>query len=432
MKSSKKGKSEKTFFVKPYFRVIHKIKDRFTIKNKNEKTSRENLFSVFEVVFISAISIVFGLVVGCIISYNKDTFAGKEISDNLKELILTYNNIVDNYYDEVDEKELVDAAVSGMVDILDDPNTLFMDESVAKDFNETVEGSYVGIGVTVQFINDTNKIIAVNEDGPADKAGLKVNDLIIGVDKVDVRGIYGEELTQYIKGEEGTKVTIKVLRGEEKKSFKVTRGRIELDTATSKVIKRDDKKIGYLNIDSFADNTFTQVSTNLKKLEKKKIDSLIIDVRSNPGGQLSQVKQVLDLFFDKDTVLYQVKEKGKKTKIYAENKDKKSYSVVVLTDSASASASEILAACFKENYKNAKIVGTTTFGKGTIQKAVKLSSGASVKYTTQEWLTSKGKSLNEKGLKPDFEVEISDNYRCSPTEENDDQLQKAIDILIKK
>ena len=164
-------------------------------------------------------------------------------------------------------------------------------------------------------------------------------------------------------------------------------------------------------------------------MEKKKIDSLILDVRSNPGGHLLQTRQILSLFFDKKTVLYQVQAKKTKKKVYSLSNDKREYPIVVLIDSGSASASEILASCFKENYKNINIIGNKSYGKGTVQKSKSLNSGTSIKYTTEKWLTSKGKWINKKGVKPNIEVSLGEEYVNNPGHETDAQLQKAIEIL---
>ena len=185
-------------------------------------------------------------------------------------------------------------------------------------------------------------------------------------------------------------------------------------------------------MDTFASNTAKQFSKELKKLEKKNVDSLIIDVRNNSGGRLSQVKEILDEFLGNKVEIYRIETKGKVEKVYTSDKIKRNIPVVVLVNEGSASASEILATAFMDRYKNATIVGTVTYGKGTIQKAVELSSGASLKYTTQKWLTSKGEYLQDKGLTPDIEVNQKGEYYDNPTDENDAQLQKAIEVLTTK
>ena len=176
--------------------------------------------------------------------------------------------------------------------------------------------------------------------------------------------------------------------------------------------------------------TFYQFKEHLTKLEKNKIDSLIIDVRDNTGGHLTQVNKILSMFFDKKTLLYQIETKNGVENIYATDNDKRNYKVVILINYGSASASEILASAFQDNYKNVTIVGTKSYGKGTIQSAIRLSTGASLKYTSQKWLTSKGVWLDNKGVVPNVEVKIEDpNYTV--TGEKDLQYLKAVEILKK-
>ncbi len=405
-----------------------KFKKKKSSQIQEETMEQRKGFNSIEVSCIIVISVLFGVIMGCVLMYGRNRYSSF-MSSEVREFVSTYENILDNYYDSVDKKELMNAAIAGMISSLDDPYSSYMDDATTDEFNQTVEGSYVGIGATVSWEEEKSTIISLFSNSPGEKAGLKVGDIIKKIDKKEVQGLSLDEISKLMKGNIGTKVNITVLRGTKEKTFTVKRSRVEIPSVSSKVISKDDKKVGYLFIETFSSNTYSQFEQHLKHLEKKKISSLIIDVRDNPGGQLLQVKRVLDVFFDKDTVLYQIETKGKKQKIKSSTKDKKNYPIVVLVNSASASASEILASCFQENYKNASIVGVTTYGKGTVQKAIELSSGASLKYTTQKWLTSKGKWINEKGVIPDVEVVQEQNSSEVLTDENDMQLQKALEIL---
>lgn len=387
---------------------------------------RNSGFNTVEVLVIVLISALFGLIAGFVLSYSRTT--GTEVSEEVKEIISTYDSIVKNYYGEIDENELLDAAVSGMVNTLDDPYSFFIDSDDAESFNETVDGSFVGIGATVEWADNKFRIIEILADSPAKKANLKVDDYIIRVGDTSVDGKTLDELTELIRGKKGTKVNITVLRGEEELTIAVERDIVEIPSVSGMLI---DDSIGYVEIESFASNTAEQFEVELKKLEKKKIKSLIIDVRDNPGGRLGEVDDILDLFLAKNKVLYKIETKDKIEKIYTEDATKRSYPVAVLVNYDSASASEILAASFQDNYEKATIVGTVTYGKGTIQKAVKLSSGSTVKYTTQKWLTPKGVWINEVGIMPDTLIEQSNDYCTNPGIDNDVQLQKAIEILKK-
>ena len=282
------------------------------------------------------------------------------------------------------------------------------------------------------FDGEYNKIVEVDVNGPAFKAGLKKDDVILSVDGKDTKGVYGNNLTKLVNGKKNTKVKIKVKRGDTVKTYSVVRKLIEIESVTSDIFKENNKIIGYIDVDIIASNTYEQFKKNLDKLEKQNIDSLVIDLRDNPGGHLSQTKEILSLFFDKKIVLYQVRDKNKTKKVYATGNISKKYPIVILVNEESASAAEIITASFKENYKNCMVVGTNTYGKGTVQQTIKLSTGTSIKYTIEEWLTPKGKNINKVGIKPDVELKQSQDYLMKPSYENDSQLQGALEILKKK
>ena len=415
MRKSKK-KSDKKLKMENFFNILN-----FDLDNDSK-------FSIFEVVIIIFISIVFGMIVGYVLTYTRSPLGSVKSNSKLSEIISTYNSIKDNYYKEIDEDTLVNAAVSGMIGSLDDNYSNYMDSSTTDSFNESVEGSFVGIGITIMYDGEYNKIIAVDDKGPSNKI-LKVDDLIVKVSGKDVRGIYGDDLKKFIRGKVGTAVKIKVLRNNKYLTFSIKRTNIEIETVKSNYFDVESKRIGYLDVDVISSNTYKQFNKNLKRLENKNIDSLIIDLRDNPGGHLSQTKEILSMFFNKKTVLYQLKDKDTKKKIYSSSNETRSYPIVILVNDGSASASEIITSCFMKNYNNIKVVGTTTYGKGTVQQSHQLSTGTSIKYTVQEWLTSNGKSINEKGIKPDEELLMNSEYYSNPTYNTDNQLQKAIEIL---
>ena len=415
MRKSKK-KSDKKLKMENFFNILN-----FDLDNDSK-------FSIFEVVIIIFISIVFGMIVGYVLTYTRSPVGSVKSNSKFSEIISTYNSIKDNYYKEIDEDTLVNAAVSGMIGSLDDNYSNYMDSSTTDSFNESVEGSFVGIGITIMYDGEYNKIIAVDDKGPSNKI-LKVDDLIVKVSGKDVRGIYGDDLKKLIRGKVGTAVKIKVLRNNKYLTFSIKRTNIEIETVKSNYFDVESKRIGYLDVDVISSNTYKQFNKNLKRLENKNIDSLIIDLRDNPGGHLSQTKEILSMFFNKKTVLYQLKDKDTKKKIYSSSNETRSYPIVILVNDGSASASEIITSCFMKNYNNIKVVGTTTYGKGTVQQSHQLSTGTSIKYTVQEWLTSNGKSINEKGIKPDEELLMNSEYYSNPTYNTDNQLQKAIEIL---
>lgn len=383
-------------------------------------------FTILEVVLIIIIAILFGVIVGYFINYSRNDTTK---DSSLNEVVSTYNNIVNNYYGNLDKNRLSDAAIKGMIESLDDPYSNYMDGNAAEDFNESIDGSFTGIGVVIQNGEEYTTIIEIYDNAPAKKAGMQVGDIIIKVNGNDVKGMTGNDLAKMIKGKKGTKVNITVKRDDKEISIDVKRDVVDLISVNDKIIEYEGKNIGYIRINNFAANTYSQFYKSLKALESKKIDSLIIDVRSNPGGHLQQTKQILSLFFNSKTVLYQIKSKGKVERVYSYSNESRKYPVAVLIDRASASASEILASCFKENYKKVFIVGNTTYGKGTVQKTQTLKDGTTIKYTTETWLTSKGKSINQVGVTPTVEVNLTEKYVENPCDDNDDQLKEALNKL---
>lgn len=388
-------------------------------------------FNTIEVVIIMIIAILFGGLLGSVLTYTRGFTKNVGVPAELEEVVSTYNTIVDNYYDKLDKKELLDSAIKGMVDYLDDPYSIYMDQDTSESFNETVNGEYQGIGAKVMQQNDQVVVYSVFENSPASRAGLKKDDIILSVAGKNTKGKSLSEITAILKdGKRGSKVKIKIERDGEEKELTLQRGTVEIPSVTEKIIEREDQKIGVLTIDVFAANTYKQFKNKLTALEDKKIDSLIIDVRGNPGGHLNQVTKILSLFMSKDKILYKIENKGKKESVYSETKERRKYPIVVLANKSSASASEILVAAMKESY-GAKIVGLTTYGKGTVQKAFSLESGASIKYTTEKWLTPKGESIDKVGVAPDVEVELNEEYLNHPTDDTDNQLQTALDTLTK-
>lgn len=406
-----------------------KKKKNYFLKNFINEFKSTSKFSMFEVLIIVLISISFGIVIGYILTY---TNGGIKYDSNLSDIISTYSNISNNYYKKVNQKDLSKAAISGMLNELDDNNSFYLDDSTSGKFNESIEGSFVGIGITIQYDGEYNKVIEVNKGDPADIAGIKKDDIILSIDDKDCKGIYGDDISKLIRGKPGTEVKIKIKRKNVEKVIKVLRGKIEIQNVTYQVYEYDETKIGYIKINVVSANSYKQFEKALLAVEKKKIDSVIIDVRGNPGGYLVQARNILSLFFDKKTVLYQLVEKGSKTKkIYSTSKEKRNYPIVILVDCNSASASEVIASCFKERYKNASVVGTSTYGKGTVQESKTLNSGNAIKYTIEGWLTSKGNDLEGKGLKPDYVIELTEEYYNNPSIDNDAQFQKAVELLKK-
>lgn len=394
-------------------------------------TIKKEGFSYPEMVIIMIIAILFGFLIGNVVSFTKKETTNSSVPSELKEFVDTYNDIVNNYYDKVNKEELIDAGIKGMINYLDDPYATYFDGTSSTNFNQTLEGNYEGVGIEVTLDNSKVKITKVFADTPAKKAGIKVGDYITKVNGESVEGKSLSDVVSLIKTAKNKEVEITITRDNQEKTMKVTRTTVDMPYTSSKVYEENSKKIGYLKIEMFSNNITKQVKKELESLKKKNIDKLVIDVRDNPGGYLTQVTEILSLFMTKKDVIYQLQTKNNKEKVYGtSSKATYSYPVVVLINENSASASEILASAFKETY-NAEIVGVNSYGKGTVQKTGDLNNGDTIKYTVQKWLTPRGNWINEKGVTPTKEVKLELKENEILTEDNDNQLKAAIELASK-
>lgn len=412
------------------------------IKNKEEVEIREVIverkvgFNYAEVIVIMIITLIIGTAIGSFVAYiARDKETDKEVvtkvPNDLEEFVKTYNNIINDYYEEVDRDKLLEAGINGMLQYLGDDYSVYMDKDTSDDFNEQVEGKYTGIGVEIiQEVEGSVYISRVFDNSPAAKAGLQVGDIFISVDGTDVKEKSASEISTLIKGSDDGEVEVVVERNGKEKTFNLSLKVVEIESVISKVFEQNGKKVGYLELSIFASNTYTQFERKLLELEGKDIDSLIIDVRDNSGGYLSSVTDIASLFMNKSKIIYQLDTKGVLEQIYSKTNTSRDYDIAVIINHNSASASEILAAALQESY-GATVVGTNSFGKGTVQKAYQLESGATVKYTIQKWLTPDGNWINEKGVTPDVEVSLNGDYYENPSDETDNQLQKALEELSK-
>ena len=401
-------------------------------KKINKKIVEKKTFSTLEVIILIIISVIVSLAIGCLLTYNLNKQSYSTLSNNKKKILKQYDYIVDNYYEKVDEKKLSDGAIKGMLESLGDDYSYLIDEESSDNFDIELEGEYKGIGIEIYKDNDSNLVIGkVFEKSPANKAGLKEGDIILEVDGTDCSKTEPSKIAEYIR--KGTKktFTIKIDRKGTKKEFTINKDTVTIKSVTSKTFNKNNKLVGYIYIGLFSNNAYEQFNNALNELESKKIDALIIDVRDDSGGHLTTATKILSLFLDRRHIIYQTNTKGKIEKFYSSGKVTKKYPIVVLQNNNSASASELLSAALKEEY-GAIIIGETSFGKGTVQELNDISENTEFKITTKEWLTPKGNSINKKGVNPDYEVKLSDNYYKDPSDSNDNQLQKALEIITKK
>lgn len=407
------------------------IEDENIDNVKEIVTIQKEGFSYPEMVIIMIIAILFGFLIGNVVSFSKKDGNSSSVPSDLKEFVATYNDIVNNYYTSVNKEELIDAGIKGMINYLDDPYATYFDGTNSTTFNQTLEGNYEGIGVEVTSDNNKVKVTKVFDDTPAKKAGIKVGDYITKVNGESTEGKTLSEVVSSIKNAKSKDVEITITRDNQEKVLKVTRTTVDMPYTSSKVYEQNGKKIGYLKIEMFSNNIGKQVKKELTSLEKQKIDKLVIDVRDNPGGYLTQVTDILSLFMTKKDVIYQLQTKDKKQKVYGiSSKATYKYPVTVIINENSASASEILASAFKETY-GAEVVGVNSYGKGTVQKTGDLNNGDTIKYTVQKWLTPKGTWINEKGVTPTKEVKLELADGKTLTEDNDTQLKAAIELASK-
>ncbi|WP_210367227.1 S41 family peptidase [Bacillus sp. REN3] len=358
---------------------------------------------------------------------------------NMDKVEQAYSLIFNSYVEKVEEKKLVEGAIQGMLSTLKDPYSVYMDKETVKQFNETLQSSFQGIGAEVSKIEGKIVIVSPFKDSPAEKAGLKPNDQILKVDGESVEGMELSEATLKIRGKKGTEVELEIGRKglKEPLKVKVIRDTIPQITVHSAMKKVNGEKIGYLEITSFSEDTSKEFKKELKVLEDKGISALLIDVRGNPGGLLSSVEEILRELVAKEKPLYQIEERsGEKTRYFSVLDKPKEYPIGVLTDKGSASASEILAGALKEA-GGYPVIGEKTFGKGTVQQPVPMGDGSNIKLTLYKWLTPDGNWIHKKGVQPTVEVSQPVLYNTHPLQleeplkidMNNEQVKNAQEIL---
>lgn len=402
----------------------------------NRKLNKDADCKVYEliifgalIVFMTAFMSVF--IMNIVLNSKQTSLTSKSNKDELAELEEVYDTIKTSYYKEVDSKKMIDEAINGMLSSLNDHHTSYFNKKQTDDFNKLMNGSYEGIGVEISSDKDGNIVIlSVFKNSPASEAGLKFGDVFVKVDGKKIEKMTPTDVVALIQGNNKTKVNITIKRNEKEMDFEVEKRNIEIESVESKVYDENNKKIGYLIINNFANNTYDQFRKNLEEIEEKNISGLVIDVRGNSGGYLHSVTNILEMLLPKNTVMYQIADKKTTTKYKTETIESRNYPIAILVDKASASASEILAVSLKESY-GAYVVGTSTYGKGTVQTTKLLSSGGMIKYTIQKWLSPKGNWINDVGVSPTNEVELKEEYNQNPIDENDNQLQKALELVSK-
>lgn len=339
-------------------------------------------------------------------------------SEYISEFIDVYTEVVDNFYEEVDQKGMMEAALEGMMNYLKDNYSIYLDEEKTDELSFTLDGSYQGIGIQAYG----NIVVHIYENSPAEKAGLKIYDEIVKVNGQEITINTGDKITEYLKNDKDNEIIVK--REDKELKFNINTSKVYIKSTEENVIQSKGKRIGYIALSSFSANSAEDFQNSLLELNKEKeIDSLIVDLRGNTGGYLNSASKIANIFLKKKQVIYSLESKDGVTTFKDETKQSLDYEVVVLVNQGSASASEVLAGALKDSY-GATIVGMKTFGKGTVQTTKKYG-GTMIKYTSAKWLRPNGECVDKVGIVPDYEVEveIKDNVKY------DKQLDKAIELL---
>lgn len=314
--------------------------------------------------------------------------------------------IKENFKDPVTDQQLNEAKLKGMFDSLD-PYSNYYNKEEYKELTETLSGSFVGIGVHIEQYNDFLRVTKPIAGGPAEKVGIQIGDVIIKVDGVDISKVILEKAINMIKGEENTIVKITVLKtGTNKEvTFSIPRGVIKVESVASKMLPNN---VGYVSLSEFDATSSSDVITAVKKLEAQKMKGLILDLRDNPGGYLTQAIELSDFFLPKNVEIMSIDYKEMQDEVVLDQKVGYDIPLVVLVNKNSASASEIVAAALQKNGR-AKIVGENSYGKGTVQDVIRLPEGDGFKLTVAEYRGPKQMKINGVGVKPDYDVKVNDH-----------------------
>lgn len=368
---------------------------------------KKTKFELWEVIAITLFSsLVMSFCTGYLVYKSS---CGKVTSVNgdeyLAELYKAYDEIKSNYYSSVDLGSLVDAGIKGMFSYLGDPYTTYLDKDQTDNLTDSLKGTQHGIGVLINLSDEEKKIIIskVYDNTPAKEAGLVSGDEIVKVnDKLVSESENLKDITALIKSSDEVRLVIQ--RDGVDKEYTLKTADFYNPSVEENIIEgANGDKIGYLQISKFNETAYEQFNQKLNKIEATGINSLIIDLRGNTGGFLSAATKISELFLKKGEVIYSLNEQSGTKVTYDETEESRNYKVFVLVNESSASASEILAAALQDSY-GAILVGTTTYGKGKVQKTNKMNDGTMYKYTSAKWLTPKGECIDGVGLKPDIEI----------------------------
>lgn len=346
-----------------------------------------------------------------------------DAAESLLEKIEEINAYIDYYYIfDVDQEAMENSLLAGYVSGLGDPYSVYYTEEELDSVLESSSGAYYGIGVLVGQMEDgTLQVVNVFRNSPAMEAGMQKEDVIVGVDGQNVEGMELDQVVAYIKGAEGSQVTVTVYRAStgETLDLSMERREVEVDTVEYRML---DSNVGYLQLVEFDDVSLQQMEDALKDLESQGMESLILDLRDNPGGLLTSVVDIADLFLDEANIFYMEDKAGNRVDYDAEDGTAYDGPLVILVNGNTASAAEVLSGTLQD-HGIAQLVGTTTFGKGIVQTFYELSDGSGIKLTTAHYFTPNGTDIHGTGIEPDVTVEMETGA------DPDVQLQAAQELL---
>jgi carboxyl-terminal processing protease len=357
------------------------------------------------------------------------TVDDEETKNGIIKLLALKSQIEEEYYQDVDSKTLMEGAIKGMFESLDDPYSAYFTQEEYESYMASATGIYEGIGVVVSEDDNQNTFVIAPQKGtPADLAGIQSGDQIIRVDGEDVTTLGVDEVVSRVRGPADSQVTVTIARDGQEMDFTLTRSSIETTTVDSRVIDG----VGYIQISEFASNTAEEFNSQLDNLLSQNITGLVIDLRSNPGGNVQVAVDIADRLLGETVVVYTEDKDGNRTDYKSDAAEELDLPMVVLVDGGSASSSEILAGALQDT-QAATLVGTTTYGKGVVQIIKGLDGEGGFKVTNSEYFTPNGRDIQGVGLEPDVTIEATDymvnNYF---TDEEDVQLQQALEVISQK
>jgi len=384
------------------------------------------------ILYFVAILAITGLLVDKEILLGKVSDGDSEHYSKIKTFTETLSIIKQNYVEEIDDKELINGAIKGMLNQLD-PHSSFMPPEAFKEMQIDTKGEFSGLGIQISVKDKMLTVIAPIEDTPAYKAGIKAGDTILKIDGESTKDLSLQDAVNKLRGTKGTSVTITIFREgwEKPKDFIIVREVIQIKSVKYKTL---EDKIGYVKLTQFQQRTSEDLENALEALEKDRINSLILDLRNNPGGLLNGAVEVTSQFLPEGKLVVYIKGRSGEQQDFNTNNSKTTdYPMIVLVNEGSASASEIVAGALQD-WGRAVVLGMQTFGKGSVQTVIPLSDGSALRLTTARYYTPKGRSIQSTGITPDIiiKTEVKENGKSHPVIREKDLKQHLKNDVIKE